>query len=101
MIFHENRLLADDSHEISFSLALESQTSINKLKAPSAYQRSSKCMKTSKKINFIKIVFVSISINGDSIYTYRNEHYLYKIDFFMFSCILSFVDMPWCFHLIN
>ena len=28
-------------------LALESQTSINKLKAPSAYQRSSKCMKTS------------------------------------------------------
>ena len=28
-----------------------------------------------EKINFIKIVLVSI-------YTYRNEHYLYKIDFF-------------------
>ena len=30
-----------------------------------------------------------------SIYTYRNIHYLYKIDFFRcFSCILSFVDIP-------
>ena len=39
-----------------------------------------------EKINFIKTVFVSISINRDSIiiiiYTYRNEHCLYKIDFF-------------------
>ena len=65
------------------ALALESQTSINKLEASSAYQQSLKCIKTSKKINFIKIVFVSISINRDvSIYTYRNEHFLYKIDFF-------------------
>ena len=36
------------------SLALESQNSINKLKAPSAYQQSSKCMKTSKKNQFYK-----------------------------------------------
>ena len=65
------------------ALALESQTSINKLEAPSAYQRSSKCMKLSKKkINFIKTVFVSISLNGVSIYTYRNKQCLYKIDFF-------------------
>ena len=35
-----------------------------------------------EKINFIKTVFVTISINRDSIYTYRNEHCLYKIDFF-------------------
>ena len=28
------------------------------------------------------------------IYTYRNEHYLYKIDFSMFSCILGFDYMP-------
>ena len=28
-----------------------------------------------EKINVIKIVFVST-------YTYRNEHYIYKIDFF-------------------
>ena len=34
-----------------------------------------------KKNNFIKIVFVS-----KSIYTFRNEHYLYKIDF---SCSLK------------
>ena len=44
------------------ALALESQTSINKLKAPSAYQQSSKCMKTSIFFKFfIKIVFVSLS----------------------------------------
>ena len=36
------------------ALALESQTSINKLKAPSAYERSSKCMKTLKKNQFYK-----------------------------------------------
>ena len=35
------------------------------------------------------------SINSVSIYTYRNDHYLYKIDIFpMFSCILNFVDIP-------
>ena len=33
--------------------------------------------------------------SADYLYLYRNEHRLYKIDFFsMFSCILSFVDMP-------
>ena len=57
--------------------SLESQTSINKLEAPSAYQRSSKMHENIEKINFLKTVFVSISIN---IYTYRNKHCLYKID---------------------
>ena len=52
-------------------LALESQTSINKLEAPSAYQRSSKCMKSLKKINFIKTVFVSISTNRDMVLKWK------------------------------
>ena len=51
--------------------ALESQTSTNKLEAPSAYQRSPKCMKTLKKFNFIKIVFVSISINRDMVLKWK------------------------------
>ena len=42
-----------------------------KLDAPSAYQQSSKSMKTSKKINFIKIVFVSISINRDMVLKWK------------------------------
>ena len=50
-------------------------------------------MKTSNKINFIKIVVVSIIINRDSIYTGRNEHYLYKIDFF-FDVIVHF-ELSW------
>ena len=41
---------------------LESQTSINKLKAPSAYIEAQNALNI-EKINFIKIVFVSISIN--------------------------------------
>ena len=49
----------------------ESQTSTNKLNAPSAYQPSSKCMKTSKKTHFIKIVFVSISINRDMVLKWK------------------------------
>ena len=49
-------------------LALESKTSINKLEAPSTYLRSSKFMKISKYINLIIIVFVSISINRDTIF---------------------------------
>ena len=53
---------------LGIPLAIESQTSIIKLEGPSAYQRSSKCMKTSKKkIYFIKIAFVSISINSDMV----------------------------------
>ena len=60
-------------NQLSWTLALESQTSINKLKAPSAYQRSSKCTKTSKKINFIKIqvALVSISINRDMVLKWK------------------------------
>ena len=42
----------------------------NKLKAPSAYQRSSKCMKTSKK-SIYKIVFVSKSINRDMVLKWK------------------------------
>ena len=35
--------------ELNLLLTLESQTLINKLESPSAYQRSSKCMKISRK----------------------------------------------------
>ena len=43
------------------TLALESQTSINKLKALSAYQRSSKCMKTGiRSIAIFKIIGYSL-----------------------------------------
>ena len=41
------------------------------LKAPSPYQQSSKCMKKSKKTNFIKIGFVSISINRDMVLKWK------------------------------
>ena len=41
-----------------------------------------------EKINFIKTVFVYININRDT-----NTIFI-KLIFSMFSCILSFVDMP-------
>ena len=43
-----------------------------------------------EKINFIKIVFVSIVV-----YLYIETNTIFiKLIFSMFSCILSFVDMP-------
>ena len=47
-------LRIDHAKYLDVPLALQSQTSIKKLEAPSAYQRSSKCMKTAKKNQFYK-----------------------------------------------
>ena len=53
-----------------------------------------------KEINFIKIVFVSTSINRVSIYNYRNDHYLYKVDFVRcFHAFLASLICRRCFQL--
>ena len=72
-MFHALKILWDSANKTrDKSLALESQTSIHKLEAPSANQPSSKCIKLSKKkINFIKTVFVSISINRDMVLKWK------------------------------
>ena len=61
-------------------LALEAQTLINKLEAPKVYQRSSKCMKTSKK-----------SIFKDSVHFYKyTETNTVFIKLIFFRCFHAF-----------
>ena len=76
-----------------YTLVFESQTSTNKLTAPSAYQGSSERMKTLNKFNFIKIVFVSISIHRDLVLKLKLVHFV-RADFLPLKHISLFSTPP-------
>ena len=82
------KIVGSDSKPVAY---LDHLLEFYMITAPTAYHRSSKSMKTSKKHDFIKLCSLLLVV---SIYTNSNEHNFIKSCFLMFSCILSFDDMP-------